>query len=135
MLNPTKVKPLFNYLITTKDEYTENDTSGGIIVKSSGCIKEYQKVIAVGPMVREIKPGDIVCINPRRYAKFKHPAGSLKDGVIEDNPVTKYEFNIIELNHIPHLLLLDQDITFIVEESIEEADKPNIIVPDKKIVL
>ena len=77
-----------NYLVTTKDEYTEEDVKrGGLMMKTVGSLKEYQKVVAVGPMVRGIQVGDLVCINPKRYAQYKHKPGSLKDGVITDNEV------------------------------------------------
>ena len=126
-----------NYLVTTKDEYTEEDTKKGeLIVKVKGTLKEYQKVVAVGPMVRGIQVGDIVCINPKRYARYKHEKGSLKDGVITDNPVVSYNFNVIELDHVPHLLLTDQDIDFVIEEwEDEKVPDNNIIIPERKIIV
>lgn len=126
-----------NYLVTTKDVYTEEETkSNNIIVKSAGTLKEYQKVIAVGPMVRGVSVGDIICINPKRYAKHKYKEGSLKDGVITENPVVYYNFNVIELDHIPHLLITDQDIDFVIEDCEEEGEPiNNIIIPKKEIIV
>lgn len=127
-----------NYLVTTKDEYTEDDVKkGGLMIKTVGSLKEYQKVVAVGPMVRGIQVGDLVSINPRRYAQYKHKPGSLKDGVITDNPVVSYNFNVIELDHVSHLLLTDQDIDFVIEEwnDEKEPEKSNIIIPDRKIIV
>ena len=127
-----------NYLVTTKDEYTEEDVKrGGLMIKTVGSLKEYQKVVAVGPMVRGIQVGDLVCINPKRYAQYKHKPGSLKDGVITDNPVVSYNFNVIELDHISHLLLTDQDIDFVIEEwnDEKEPEKSNIIIPERKIIV
>ncbi len=137
MLNIKKIKPMANYLVTTKDEYTENDVKkGGLITKVIGSLKEYQKVVATGPMVRGIQVGDLVCINPKRYARYKHQPGSLKDGVITDNPVISYNFNVIELNHVSHLLLTDQDIDFVIEEYEDEEVKENpIIIPERKIIV
>lgn len=126
-----------NYLVTTKDECTDEDVSkGGLIVKSKGTLKEYQRVVAIGPMVRNIQVGDLVCINPRRYAVRKYQDGSLKDGVIKENPVLSYHFNVIELDHIPHLLLTDQDIDFVIEDFKEEEEpqESTIIVPERKII-
>lgn len=127
-----------NYLVTTKDEYTEDDVErGGLMIKIAGSLKEYQKVVAVGPMVRGIQVGDLVCINPKRYAQYKHKPGSLKDGVVTDNPVVSYNFNVIELDHVSHLLLTDQDIDFVIEEwnDEKEPEKSNIIVPERKIIV
>ncbi len=137
MLNIKKIKPMANFLVTTKEEYNDEDIKKGeVIVKVKGTLKEYQKVVAIGPMVRGIQVGDIVCINPKRYAKYKHNPGSLKDGVITDNPVVAYNFNVIELDHVPHLLLTDQDIDFVIEEwEDEKLPANNIIIPEKKIIV
>lgn len=128
-----------NYLVTTQDKYTDEDvtTTGGLIVKQSGTLKEYQKVVAVGPMVRNIQVGDMVCINPKRYAVRKYQEGSLKDGIIKENPVIKYNFNVIELDHTPYLLLTDQDIDFVLEEWEEEVEpeEPNIVIPERKLIV
>lgn len=126
-----------NYLVTTKDEYTDEDIKkGGLIIKTKGTLKEYQKVIAAGPLVRGIQVGDVVCINPKRYAKYKHNPGSLKDGVITDNPVISYNFNVIELDHVPHLLITDQDVDFVIEDYEDEVvQESNIIVPERKIIV
>lgn len=137
MLNIKKIKPMANFLVTTKEEYNDEDIKKGeVIVKVKGTLKEYQKVVAIGPVVRGIQVGDIVCINPKRYAKYKHNPGSLKDGVITDNPVVAYNFNVIELDHVPHLLLTDQDIDFVIEEwEDEKLPANNIIIPEKKIIV
>lgn len=135
-INIKSIRPMANYLVTTKDEYTAADNVGkSIVTKFEGTLKEYQKVVAIGPMVRGIQVGDIVCINPKRYAKYKHQPGSLKDGVITDNPVISYNFNVIELDHVSHLLLTDQDIDFVIEDYEEEPDAPSIIVPETKIIV
>lgn len=134
-----KIKPMFTALITTMDKY-EHDiiTDGGLIdtSKQQGCLKEYQRVVAVGTTVRDIKEGDLVCINPSRFAVRKHKEGSLKDGVITDNPVTDYKFDIVEMNNTPYLLLQDRDINFIIEDYEEdEEEKSPIINTDKTLIL
>ena len=134
-----KIKPMFTALITTMDKY-EHDiiTDGGLIdtSKQQGCLKEYQKVVAVGTAVRDIKEGDLVCINPTRFAVRKHKDGSLKDGVISDNPVIDYKFDIVEMNNTPYLLLQDRDINFIVEDYEEdEEEKSPIIDTDTTLIL
>ena len=139
MLNIKAIQPMFNYLVTTKNEYTEEDVKkGGIITKVVGSLKEYQTVVAVGPMVRNIKVGDLVSINPKRYAMKKYEEGSLKDGVIKENPVIKYNFNVIELDHVSHLLLTDQDIDFVItdyEDEVVEAHSKELILPNRKIIV
>lgn len=137
MLKIKKIKPLFTSIITTMEKY-ENDviTNGGLIdtSKQQGGLKEYQTVLAVGTTVRDIKVGDVVCINPSRFAVKKHQPGSLKDGVIVDNPTISYNFDVVEMDGKQCLLLQDRDIDFIIEEY-EEVPDPTpskIIKPEKK---
>ena len=118
MLKIKKIKPMFTSLITTMNKYEQDMTTGGLInvTKMQGGLKEYQTVLAVGGSVRGIKVGDLVCVNPTRFAVKKHQAGSLKDGVISDNPVTTYNFDVVEMDGKQCLLLQDRDIYFIIEE-------------------
>ena len=139
-INIKKIRPMNVCIVTTKEEYEEDTGKGGLITKTAGTLKEYQRVVAVGPMVRGIKEGDLVAINPKRYARYKHEKGSLKDGVITDNPVLSYNFNVIELDHVPHLLLIDQDSDFVIEDYEEEPDTPAktspiIVPPAPKIIV
>ena len=100
-----KVKPMFNGLITTMNRYEQDvKVKGTDLIDSSksNAVKEYQTVVAVGPMVRGIEVGDTVFINPNRYAVMKHKAGSLQDGVIKDNPVIGYNFDIVEIEGVEH---------------------------------
>ena len=128
---------MFTSLITTMDKYEHDMTTrGGLIdtTKQQGGLKEYQTVLAVGSSVRDIKVGDIVCVNPARFAVRKHQAGTLKDGIVTDNPVTTYNFDVVEMDGKQCLLLQDRDIDFIIEEY-EEVPDPTpspIIQPEKK---
>ena len=135
MLRIKKIRPMFTALITTMDKYEQDMTTGGLInvTKMQGGLKEYQTVLAVGGSVRDIKVGDLVCVNPTRFAVKKHQAGSLKDGVVTDNPVTTYNFDVVEMDGKQCLLLQDRDIDFIIEEWEEIPDNPSsIIQPEKK---
>lgn len=126
-----KVKPMFNSLVTTLDRYPIDTKLAGTNLldpSKSGAVKEYQKVVAVGPQVRGIEVGDIVFINPKRYAVMKHEEGELKNGVIKDNPVVTYNFEILEIDGVPHLLLFDNDIKYVAD--IEEFEENPSIVTD-----
>ena len=119
MLIVKKIKPMFTSLITTMDKYEEEiKTADGLVdtTKQVGGLKEYQKVLAVGDSVRGIKVGDLVCVNPSRFAVRKHQAGSLKDGIVSDNPITTYNFDVVEMDGEQCLLLQDRDIDFIIED-------------------
>lgn len=137
MLKVKKIKPLFTSIITTMEKYTEDvKTASGLIdtTKQQGGLKEYQTVLAVGGSVRDIKVGDLVCVNPTRFAVKKHQAGSLKDGIVTDNPTVTYNFDVVEMDEKQCLLLQDRDIDFVIEEW-EEVPDPTpstIIQPEKK---
>lgn len=132
-----KIKPLFNYIITTMNKYQSDGKIGDLIVKQRGTLKEYQKVVAVGNSVREIKEGDVVMIDPTRYAVMKHEKGSLKDGIVEDNPVMSYNFKTVEMDGVEYLLLYDSDIKYIIEDYIEDDEEAqsSLILPDKKEII
>lgn len=137
MLKVKKIKPMFTSLITTMGKYEHPVmTAGGIIdpTKVQGGLKEYQTVLAVGDSVRGVKVGDLVCINPTRFAVKKHQEGSLKDGIITDNPVIKYNFDVIIMDDKQCLLLQDRDIDYVIEEW-EEVPDPTpstLIKPEEK---
>ena len=113
-----KIKPLFNRVLTTCELYDTDLTTDGIIdtTKVAGAIKEYQKVIACGPFVKNVKPGDLVVVNPTRYQVMKHKEGSLNDGVIQDNAVLSYNFPIMIVDDVPCLYLFDNDLDFVIKE-------------------
>lgn len=139
MLVIKKIQPMYTKILTTMCKYEEDEmTAGGLIdsTKTQGTLKEYQTVVAVGNSVRNVKVGDLVCVNPERYAVKKHEAGSLKDGVITDNPVIKYNFNIMELEGVPHLLLDENDVSFIITDYEEvKEQKSDLYVPKTQIII
>ena len=128
---------MFTSLITTMDKYEHDErTAGGLldVTKQQGGLKEYQRVLAIGSSVRDIKVGDLVCVNPTRFAVKQHQAGSLKDGVVTDNPTIKYNFDVVEMDGKRCLLLQDRDIDFIIEEyeEIPDPEPSPLIKPEEK---
>ena len=137
MLKIKSIKPMFDSLVTTMNKYEDDGFENGVIVKQAGSLKEYQTVIAVGPAVRNIEVGDMVMINPTRYAKMKHQKGSLKDGVITDNTVIGYEFKTVTINDEEYLYLQSQDIMYSFEgEEVEDKkdNKVSLIMPNNTII-
>lgn len=113
-----KIKPLYTRIITTMDTYVEDQSSpGGIIdvTKLKQGIKEYQKVLSIGTSVRNVNEGDLVCINPDRYAVRKFSKDSIKNDILE-NQVTKYNFNVINLDGTDCLMIDEADIEFVIED-------------------
>ena len=130
---------MFTSLITTMDKYEHDMMSGAGLIdvtRREGSLKEYQRVLAVGSSVRDIKVGDLVWVNPTRFGVKKHQEGSLKDGVVADNPIITYNFDVVEMDGKQCLLLQDRDIDFIIEEWEEIPDNPSpIIQPEKKKII
>jgi co-chaperonin GroES (HSP10) len=134
MLKIKNIKPLFNKIVTTCDVYEKDEKKGGLIIKSAGSIKEYQKVISVGPMVTQFKVGDVVMINPTRYLVTKHQDKSLKNGVIGDNMTVNVDFPMVEFAGERHLLLYDSDVDYVIEGE-EVDDEPSIVIPNKTLIV
>ena len=109
---------MYTRIVTTMDMYVEDTTTPGGIIdvnKLKQGIKEYQKVIAVGTTVRNVKEGDLVCINPERYAVKKFRDDSVKSDLLE-NTITRYNFNVVKIKDKDYLLLDEADVEFVVED-------------------
>lgn len=128
MIRIKKIKPMFTSIVTTMDKYGNDQFAddGHIlnVKKMAGALKENQKVVAIGEMVKGIKVGDMVNINPTRYAVMKHKEGSLKDNIVTDNPVVGYNFRTVMIDGNEYLYLEDRDINYVIEEY-EEGDSDN----------
>lgn len=117
-MNIKKIKPLYTRIVTSMDMYVEDQTLPGGIIDTSKLkqgIKEYQTVLAVGTSVKYVKEGDVVCINPARYAVRQFKENSLKSDIME-NAVVRYNFNVVRIDNKDCLLLDEADIEFIVED-------------------
>ena len=125
-----KIKPMFTSVLTTAEKFTEQRYMPGTNIidptASKTGLKEYQKVVAVGDAVRNVKAGDIVCINPDRYAVRKYKKDSLKSDMEEyNNVVTSYNFHMVDVDGVECLFIDDRDIDFVVEEY-EEVEEETV---------
>lgn len=128
-----KIKPMFNRVVTTAN-CTDEMNEVGIITKVNKAVDEFQTVVAVGDTVRTIKVGDVVCINPDRYAVRKYKKDSVKADMEEyNNEIVDYQIPGIILDGVKHLVLIDSDVSFIVEES--EEIKPQQILHKPTTIL
>lgn len=117
---------MFTHILTTKDEYTEAGMIAGTgIIDASKLkqgVKEYQRVVAIGAGVHNVKVGDLVAINPKRYGIKKYKKDELKETMDEFyNPVINYAFPSIEVNGKELLYLDEIDVDFVIDEY-EEID-------------
>ena len=121
MFKIRKVKPLFTGVITTAKKYLDDVKSGSGLIdvtRMSGSLNPYQTVISVGDMCKDIKDGDVVKINFKRYAKAKHTPGAIDEAQNKqfDNMTITYEIPIINIDGTDCLFLQNNDIEYIVTE-------------------
>lgn len=132
MLKVKSIKPLFTGVLTTANKYETTSTKNGIIISAKqieGHIKEYQTVVKVGSSVREIKPGDIVLINPSRYLRKKFDENSIRDD-FDKNPTIEINIPTVVINDKEYFLIEDRDVAYIIDDCEEIPDtKPSIIMP------
>lgn len=123
ILKLKKIKPLNTQILLSNEKYDEDGGAlgNGLILDSrkvKGMAKLYQKVIDVGPLVRYVKPGDYVQINPTRYIKVEHPEDedSIRGIVKVRNDYSKFYLPTITINGEDLILIYEQDIDFIIED-------------------
>ena len=127
MFKIKKIHPMFTGVVTTAVRYTSEEAvnSSGLIVdtrKFMGAMNNYQTVIAVGPMVKEIKPGDVVCINFDRYAVASQRAGKLEDNIQDHTAEYSYRLPCIDLDGVKCLMIQSNDIEYYMQPGDFEVD-------------
>lgn len=136
-LNQIQVRA--NNIVTTAHRYynSKEEKDAGIVKKKAEgkliSLAEdknlpflYQKVLNVGPVVHDIKEGDIVKINPIYYLdrKLVEQRNSLEKDVLdvtgtrvkEEYSQLDYTFPTTVLNGEECLLLFDRDVEFIIQD-------------------
>ena len=147
MLKVTKmIEPMFNRIVTTHRKYTQAEAMslGGLYIPKDGLVMEYQRVLAIGPNVRGVKVGDLVCIDPSKYLQILHKEGktSIDKKVTADDMRVAAVFPLetiytkgadgVETSETV-MILYDSDIIYVVPEYEEFnplIDKgPSLIIP------
>ena len=107
-------------MITTAEKYDSFQMKNGVIdtSKAEGEIKEFQRIVALGPQAYEaLNVGDIVMINPRDYMV---PVHSMRENSVfeKDKDEVSYEvrFPVIDIDGEECLFLYDRDLDLIVDE-------------------
>ena len=132
MLHVTKIKPLFDHLLITADRFEKDMVHSGVILAKKGDLKLWQTVVAVGSVVRDIKVGDKVMINPNNFAVKKYNKNSVQND-LDNNPVLTYNFPFETVddekgNPKDYLYISDRDVKYVFE-GIEKDD--SLILPGK----
>jgi threonine dehydrogenase-like Zn-dependent dehydrogenase len=129
---------MFTTVITTAEMLEEKDMMVGSIIdvsKAKKTIKEFQKVVAVGPHVNSIQVGDLVCVNPIRFGKPYQKRNSLNQATEEYETMMSYQFDFIEIDGQTCLKLQDRDIDYVVEEyeEVEDFNPAPLIVTEEDL--
>ena len=132
MLHVTKIKPLFDHLLITADRFEKDMVHSGVILAKKGDLKLWQTVVAVGSVVRGIKVGDKVMINPNDFAVKKYNKNSVQND-LDNNPVITYNFPFETVddekgNPKDYLYISDRNVKYVFE-GIEKDD--SLILPGK----
>lgn len=132
MLHVTKIKPLFDHLLITADRFEKDMVHSGVILAKKGDLKLWQTVVAVGSVVRDIKVGDKVMINPNNFAVKKYNKNSVQND-LDNNPVLTYNFPFETVddekgNPKDYLYISDRDVKYVFE-GMEKDD--SLILPGK----
>lgn len=127
---------MFNKLVTTANRVKQNTNEIIIdITKINQVIDDFQTVVSIGSSVRDIKVGDLVCINPDRYAVKKYQQKSASAEVEGyENTIIGYDIPRITLDDVEHLMITDSDVVYIVDEY-EKIKKSTIIDTSKKLII
>ena len=139
-MNIKKIRPMFTSIVTTKNKWGIDEIPKSTIIdpkQMQGSLKEYQTVVAVGPMVRDIKVGDVVMVNPSDYAVYEDykPGDGMRQKLTGKGKVlVGYDIPTVELDGVEHMLLKENDITYVIEE-FEEDKGSGIIIPDKSVIV
>ena len=141
MLKITKIKPVATRMLVTREVYSEDMyNEHGFIESKKGDMKEYQTVLEVGPMVRDIKVGDKVMLNMMHFAVMQYDPNSIKKDMGMQK-IKGYQFPKIELTNADgskkECLYIDQqDIVFSFEgEEIQGKKNPIIMPKNKEVIL
>ena len=137
MLHIMKINPMANNILVTADKFEKDMIEGGVIIANKGDLKLWQTVIAVGPVVRNIKKGDKVMIIPDHFAVKKYNKNSVQND-LDNNPVLTYHFPFETIedskgNPKECMYISDNDVKYSFEgyekeETILTPDKPKLIV-------
>lgn len=140
MLKIKKLRPVATRILVTGEVYSE-DMYGkhGLIENKKGDMKEYQVVLEVGPMVRDLKPGDKIMLNMLHFAVMQYDSNSIKNDM-GMNKIKGYQFPKVEITNedgtSQECLYIDQqDVVFSFEGEEVQGKKASIITPEKKGII
>lgn len=137
MVKVKSIKPVFNKILVSARKYDNDVKEHGVVVITKGTLMEYQQVVAIGDTVRCVKVGDMIKVNPKRYAVRKHDENSVRND-LNLNPIVGFNFPIIEVDGIDFMYLDDIDVEYVIEDYEEVEDDNsgvNLILPKTEVIV
>lgn len=133
---------LFDSVMTTADKYEKDErTANGMILDLKDTLKEVQRVIAVGPLVKGVKEGDMVKLDLTRYNRMRHEqVQKSREERFSEYDTTDQATIVCD---IPNetvddktvLMLHERDIAFIVNEYDDKAPVDITLITNKIITV
>lgn len=120
------IQLLNSQILTTANKYeaeTKMELQGRILKPKEmpGEYKHFQTILAVGPQVRQVKPGDVIEIDPTAYIVYEHPEDEKSiRGIVKVRNVGHVELPIIEIDGEERCLLQERDAKYIIKSYIEK---------------
>lgn len=139
MIKVKKIKPMFDSIVTTAEQYESDEIVNGVSLPLKGTVKEIQKVLFVGPAVKDVKEGDLVKLDLTRYNKMVHEQvqKSREERFCEKDTTDKAtivcDVPTDEIDGQTVFLLTERDIRYVLLEH-EEAKSPDIKLIKNRIL-
>lgn len=140
MLKIKSIKPLYTQIVTTGNKYEDDLKQGGVIIANKGSLKLYQTVVAVGPMVRDVKEGDQVMLDYSAYEVKRYDKNSIQNDM-DNNKTIRLDLPWVKIekeegNPQDYLLLSDRDIRYVFDGyEVEDEQGSSLILPEKKLII
>jgi hypothetical protein len=127
---PNKIRPRANEVVVTADRDAVVSTNKVLTNdEQQQRYSLYQTVLSTGPVVRDLVPGDVVCIKYNNYAKYQEQKSRIKAAVDGyEKVLIGYELPIIETAFGDVFLIKDSDIGFVVEDGFTELPDEDTVV-------
>jgi hypothetical protein len=133
MKTPNKIRPRGNEIVITANFVEAPKEKNKIINKEEQMVyfDEFQTVLRVGSVVRDVYMGDVVCVNPKRFAKYQEQKSKVRAAVEGyEKVLVGYEFPIIETAFGNVMLISDTDVRYIVEDGFNEPEPKDMTMTD-----
>ena len=125
--NYKKILPRYNQIITTAEKYEEDQMAGNVIRDTKRLEKDYktiQRIVSVGPNVRDLKPGDYIELNwgNGRYIELSDEFKKKNFSLAGLDPLArashmntegvKIRYPIVKMEGVEYFLIYDDDVLF-----------------------